>query len=610
MSHSNQVLPSLPSEGEVENAVLIGRDGWLFLWGGANEVSKYYTEPGFFSDATMDSWRQLIAHRKAICEGLGARYVHLVAPDKLSVFPEHVTRPLPFFDTIPSKRFAHEFLGSENYLDVLKAIAEGPDRDISYYKTDTHWTASGAQTAYIALCKMLGVNPVDFSDRGISGGEILFDLGQKLVAQPKERGRFCMVLRNAKRVAENEFVRFNEAPLPRIGAAKLVGSYACFYNDGPEANPQRVVIFGDSFSEYRPYLLTGMLAETFREVHFVWSTSIDVGFVERVRPDIVITEIAERFVNLVPNDQFRLVIDNLVPSNHVSHYLSQRPSHAQRNPMLVVYEKIFASAAESSSALRQLPIDDYGLMLLNAPAVGLPRMPEDQIQKNWNGSSGLELLRQSVMNVRLFEGAYVRTRNQSLAGKRILDIGCGWGRLTRLFLKYSDDVFAVDPWTRSIEEFKACGMTSPVAQSDYLPESFPFDNIDLAYAFSVFTHTSLRASEALLRAARRSIAPTGVFVFTIRPVEFWSYADNYKADPQAFINSHNVDGYAYAPQPGNAGSADYGDTSIEVGFLSKLLASTGWEMVGLDRSMTDPYQLFVIATPKVQSDMDEVSFVD
>jgi alginate O-acetyltransferase complex protein AlgJ len=143
----------------------------------------------------------------------------------------------------------------------------------------------------------------------VSGGDMVFDLGNKLNAQPVERARFRMVLKEAKRIAENELVRFTESP-NRVGAAKLVGSYVCYRNDAPSANPQKVVIFGDSFSEYRPYLLTGMLAETFREVHFIWSTSIDFNFVERVRPDILITEIAERFVNTVPADDFTMEMDS------------------------------------------------------------------------------------------------------------------------------------------------------------------------------------------------------------------------------------------------------------------------------------------------------------
>ncbi len=45
-----------------------------------------------------------------------------------------------------------------------------------------------------------------------------------------------------------------------------------------------------------------MLAETFRCVHFVWSAAIDWALVARLRPDIVLTESAERFMTRLPDD--------------------------------------------------------------------------------------------------------------------------------------------------------------------------------------------------------------------------------------------------------------------------------------------------------------------
>jgi hypothetical protein len=68
----------------------------------------------------------------------------------------------------------------------------------------------------------------------------------------------------------------------------------------------KVVLFGTSFSEYRTHLLTGMLAETVSELHFVWSTSIDFDYVEREKPDILIAEIAERFIPTCPSNNFSI----------------------------------------------------------------------------------------------------------------------------------------------------------------------------------------------------------------------------------------------------------------------------------------------------------------
>ncbi|PPC86883.1 MAG: hypothetical protein CTY36_17710, partial [Methylocystis sp.] len=64
--------------------------------------------------------------------------------------------------------------------------------------------------------------------------------------------------------------------------------------------------FGDSFAGVGSDRLTAQLAETARELIFVWSANVDWRLVKRLKPDIVITEIAERYMALAPNDRFNL----------------------------------------------------------------------------------------------------------------------------------------------------------------------------------------------------------------------------------------------------------------------------------------------------------------
>jgi hypothetical protein len=90
------------------------------------------------------------------------------------------------------------------------------------------------------------------------------------------------------------------------GKGPVTGTHAIYENGSTDADPRRVLIFGDSYSHFDPVQLTSMFAETFREVYFVWSTSIDWRFVEEVRPDILICELAERYLRVVPNDRFDL----------------------------------------------------------------------------------------------------------------------------------------------------------------------------------------------------------------------------------------------------------------------------------------------------------------
>jgi alginate O-acetyltransferase complex protein AlgJ len=54
------------------------------------------------------------------------------------------------------------------------------------------------------------------------------------------------------------------------------------------------------------YSFLKLLTRIFYDVHFFWSTSVDFGYIEEVRPDFIITEIAERFVKRFPDDQLDL----------------------------------------------------------------------------------------------------------------------------------------------------------------------------------------------------------------------------------------------------------------------------------------------------------------
>lgn len=135
---------------------------------------------------------------------------------------------------------------------------------------------------------------------------LTLDLGSKLTNPIEEEFRVYNFTRYSSRTHSNAIVNYKEACGRENDGGWHVGSHVIFSNGAEVADPRRVVIFGDSFSEYRRHLLTGLLAETFHEVHFIWSTSIDWSYVELQKPSLVLTEIAERFLTSVPTDTFSL----------------------------------------------------------------------------------------------------------------------------------------------------------------------------------------------------------------------------------------------------------------------------------------------------------------
>ena len=297
-----------------------GKDGWLFLIGGSNDALGYYTSPDVFTDVTVRQWTSLLLARRERCRELGITYAHLIVPDKLGVYGDKFDGRLPYRSRSPAtvlpQAAANAGLGNE-LVDILPELVRNRKEARLFWQTDTHWTFEGCLIAYRVLCDRLGLAPVPDIVRGdsVSFG-LLLDLGQKLDPPVVEQFHTGRVAQRARRVAANPLVCWKERHGLENDGGLHVGSNVVFCNHHPGAVDKCAVLFGDSFSEYRPHLLTGMLAETFRELHFVWSASIDWDYVRRVGPDVLITETAERFAGQVPTDDFDLdrhTIQRLAP---------------------------------------------------------------------------------------------------------------------------------------------------------------------------------------------------------------------------------------------------------------------------------------------------------
>lgn len=255
---------------------------------------------------------------------------------------------------------------------------------------------------------------------------------------------------------------------------------------------------------------------------------------------------------------------------------------------------------ECLTVLRRLCLDDFGLALMFMPNADfpqlsalLPRMTDADIQTRWNGASGLELLGPSTVTARIFDSLSWRFTGKGLRGKRILDFGCGYGRLLRLMYYYTnpDDITGVDAWQRSLDHGVRDGLLGHFVKTDPVPDQIAVDPHDICYAFSVFTHLSPEASSAAL-AALRDVTRELLFL-TIRPVEFWKYHGQSNAVPvEDMIAAHHKSLIAYHE---HVGREHYGETSIHLDYFRQLPT---WEMVAYERALNDPYQTIIALRPR------------
>jgi SAM-dependent methyltransferase len=257
------------------------------------------------------------------------------------------------------------------------------------------------------------------------------------------------------------------------------------------------------------------------------------------------------------------------------------------------------------SLFSEIPIDTFGNLLLDVPAkypnikAFFPSMPPDDIQVKWNSRHGKVLLGASLAFIKTLMAGYAELTEKDLRSSRILDYGCGWGRLIRLLYKYVsfENIYGVDPWDKSIDLCKQYGVKANLAVCDYVPHELPFEQkFDLIYAHSVFTHLSEKTARIVLSTLRKYIDDNGILVFTIRPKTFWSFHQQGK-----FMNNmyqmHEEKGFAFTPHrrtPIN-GDVTYGDASISLGYMEKNFPQ--WELVRLIIDRNNPYQTVLFLRP-------------
>ncbi len=260
--------------------------------------------------------------------------------------------------------------------------------------------------------------------------------------------------------------------------------------------------------------------------------------------------------------------------------------------------------------LRKVGLDDFGLIMIGMPNADYPRiskllpsMADDAVQTAWTGTFGTSLLIQTNTFVRFIATSYISLTRKNIAEAKVLDFGCGYGRVMRSLYYYVDpeNITGVDPWELSIEQCRLHGITSNVFQSDYLPKKLPVEveQFDIIYALSVFTHLSERATRQSLETLRKYIAPDGVLMITIRPVEYWQFDQQI---PESFKEQlkgdHREKGFAFHPHHREAidGDITYGDSSMTLEWLRDNFPE--WEVVLTDRPLNDPFQVCLALRPK------------
>jgi alginate O-acetyltransferase complex protein AlgJ len=275
------------------SVVMEGKGGWYFY--ASDKMIEHASGQIRFDDDTLRAWSDLLEARRDWLAKRGIAYLFVVPPDKHTVYPEFLpdwiysggspTKLAQFVDFMK----AHSTVP---ILDLRPVLTEAKQKARVYQFTDTHWTPEGGFVTYQALVRELarqrpGLEPLDssqFSRATISkpGGDLATLMGQE-------------------GLIEKDYVTL--APIPPLESVPLATDAAILPKDwgkNPEPrvtdNPKasgKVILFRDSFAgSWVPFL-----SHHFNRVIYIWQYDWDSAFIQREKPDVVIDEILERFLN-------------------------------------------------------------------------------------------------------------------------------------------------------------------------------------------------------------------------------------------------------------------------------------------------------------------------
>jgi hypothetical protein len=287
--------------------VLVGEDGWLFYTGEGALDAYRRTRP--FTKDELDTWAHTIDTWASLCAKVNARLVVIVAPDKATVYSNAMpawTKPLAHesrFDQLASLIRARSDV---DYVDVRPAFAEARRSGTPlYYRTDTHWNDLAGYIAARELASTLTrrypaiVLPPFVSSGTVTrlplGGDLARFLGLKRHL-PDEDVR--VGLPDAQATVETVWGDHTVPWKRRADLKRDMKIEPHVRSSRPNAPVPRAFVLRDSFGN----ALVPYLAEYFGTAVYRWTEWLDPQELEDFRPNVVIVEIAERYLMKDPKE--------------------------------------------------------------------------------------------------------------------------------------------------------------------------------------------------------------------------------------------------------------------------------------------------------------------
>ena len=268
--------------------VMTGSDGMLFfnsrfLEDNSDSLADFL-HTNRYTPEQLERLKTILERVQAFCAGRGIRFALLLLPNKSTIYPERM--PLVFQRNVTGESRLEqltEYLRSHTSIPVINPTpellaAKEKHPEQLYFNSDTHWNHLGAYIGTRTLMRELTPEiPVP-------------ELGTYSIQNRRDYyGDLWRLINATSRVDDNYFP---EIPGVNFDTERYVVGHRLTL-DNPEAPGGRLMMLRDSYSFY----MTPYLGKYFKRVDLVTQGPLPVSLIEQTKPEIVVFEVLERFLD-------------------------------------------------------------------------------------------------------------------------------------------------------------------------------------------------------------------------------------------------------------------------------------------------------------------------
>lgn len=261
--------------------VLLGNDGWLYYSGERN--LDYYQHTPLLSQSQITMMMDQLTETQKDLTKKNIKFLIVVAPNKETIYPEYLPAEIQqsgdvsILDQILKANKIYRL----PIVDLRPALLEAKKDTQVYYRTDTHWNPEGAFAAYQEIADELQKMFPAISS---------YPMKEFRKTPEKISGDLAVMLTMKTELAEESWEM--EPLFIRKAESTSFGDGYHITSTTDVSSLPKAVIFRDSFyNGLQPYL-----AEHFKQAILVRSFKVDMPLIDQEKPDVVILEIAERYM--------------------------------------------------------------------------------------------------------------------------------------------------------------------------------------------------------------------------------------------------------------------------------------------------------------------------